>query len=753
MSSVPASFSGTLQTVTIRGDTPHWSPYPGLRPFQPDDSEYFFGRDAQVDDVVARLRDKRFVAVIGGSGSGKSSLVLAGAIPRLRTYAIKDAGDFWVPVIATPGTNHVEGDSPLRRLAHKFCSELVESSDASTRLEACVTLLRRQDGLGELVERFGGQIKGAGSVDLKLVQVNFLFLVDQFEELFHPSNERSPLAADCQHLVDRIVEQFKKQHPQVCVALTMRSEHLNDCPRYDELPDAINAASYLVKRLNREQLRNAIEQPVQRYHDKYLSEQRSARRQARREGQAQVAAPSISTPIVIEENLIVRLLDDSKAVLAERGHADQLPLLQHLLFWIWYEASERCKDQPLVDALTLDDLWKAVGQSPDNQTRRPDSSINTLEACLQNRCEAIFTDHVIEQKAWQEVFRSLAFKEPNTGTYTQQRASMTELRQRLGIITGDNVELAAHLQPWMKPHGYLHWDQDSGTVKVTHETLIRRWKLFRDWIDEEDRQFRVYLRLLDDCERWKTARVSGGGLSGGDTLRRYEDEQLPVILKDPVRVARINRLLGMDRDGKRLTTVAADAVRFLDLSIESRSKRERERDEVEKAALQSRAAAEKEKAGRVTQRLWLLLLAVVVILLLPLTIWVKTLAEAEKQLANKERALNRSYALAVETLVGFQPQFRDLAGPQGLLRYSLIGSHFLDDGRQLTTSPAHWPLINRYYETRLKALRTTERFSEARNTESLRTILQGAVWAVPGKVNSLGRTGHQQCKAYQFALN
>lgn len=176
-------------------------------------------------------------------------------------------------------------------------------------------------------------------------------------------------------------------------------------------------------------------------------------------------------------------------------------------------------------------------------------------------------------------------------------------------------------------------------------------------------------------------------MSGGDTLRRYEDEQLPVILKDPVRVARINRLLGMDRDGKRLTTVAADAVRFLDLSIESRSKRERERDEVEKAALQSRDAAEKEKAGRVTQRLWLLLLAVVVILLLPLTIWVKTLAEAEKQLANKERALNRSYALAVETLVGFQPQFRDLAGPQGLLRYSLIGSHFLDDGRQLTTSP------------------------------------------------------------------
>ena len=80
---------------------------------------------------------------------------------------------------------------------------------------------------------------------------------------------------------------------------------------------------------------------------------------------------------------------------------------------------------------------------------------------------------------------------------------MAELCQRLGIASADNDALALHLQPWLQPHGYLNWDVDSRTVKVAHETLIRRWQRFRDWIDEEDRQFHVYLRLLEDCERWK----------------------------------------------------------------------------------------------------------------------------------------------------------------------------------------------------------------------------------------------------------
>ena len=60
-------------------------PYPGLRPFRPDEADLFFGRDEQVDELLDRLGRGRFLAVVGESGCGKSSLILAGMIPALET--------------------------------------------------------------------------------------------------------------------------------------------------------------------------------------------------------------------------------------------------------------------------------------------------------------------------------------------------------------------------------------------------------------------------------------------------------------------------------------------------------------------------------------------------------------------------------------------------------------------------------------------------------------------------------------------
>jgi hypothetical protein len=59
------------------------SPYPGLAMFQPEDAELFFGRAALVDELVCRLRERRFLAVFGPSGAGKSSVVRAGLVPAV----------------------------------------------------------------------------------------------------------------------------------------------------------------------------------------------------------------------------------------------------------------------------------------------------------------------------------------------------------------------------------------------------------------------------------------------------------------------------------------------------------------------------------------------------------------------------------------------------------------------------------------------------------------------------------------------
>ncbi|MFL6446367.1 MAG: hypothetical protein ACJ746_01525 [Bryobacteraceae bacterium] len=71
------------------------NPYLGLRPFEPEDSELFFGRNRQIDELLSRLHDRRFVAVLGVSGSGKSSLVRAGLIPALKVGHLMSSGSRW----------------------------------------------------------------------------------------------------------------------------------------------------------------------------------------------------------------------------------------------------------------------------------------------------------------------------------------------------------------------------------------------------------------------------------------------------------------------------------------------------------------------------------------------------------------------------------------------------------------------------------------------------------------------------------
>ena len=83
------------------------NPYPGLRPFNFEDNHLFFGRDEQITDLASRLRKNRFVAVVGSSGSGKSSLVRAGLLPELFGRTMVGAGSRWETSIMRPGGNPI----------------------------------------------------------------------------------------------------------------------------------------------------------------------------------------------------------------------------------------------------------------------------------------------------------------------------------------------------------------------------------------------------------------------------------------------------------------------------------------------------------------------------------------------------------------------------------------------------------------------------------------------------------------------
>ena len=87
------------------------NPFPGLRPFEEEENHLFFGREGQSDELLSRLQRTRFLAVVGTSGSGKSSLVRAGLLPALYGGMMAGAGSGWRIAVMRPG------HSPLGNLA------------------------------------------------------------------------------------------------------------------------------------------------------------------------------------------------------------------------------------------------------------------------------------------------------------------------------------------------------------------------------------------------------------------------------------------------------------------------------------------------------------------------------------------------------------------------------------------------------------------------------------------------------------
>src|ERR1700682_27511 len=85
-----------------------FNPFPGLRSFESDETHLFFGRDGQSDELLRILAHNRFVAVVGSSGSGKSSLVKAGVLPALQRGFMIGAGSSWRIATMRPGANPIE---------------------------------------------------------------------------------------------------------------------------------------------------------------------------------------------------------------------------------------------------------------------------------------------------------------------------------------------------------------------------------------------------------------------------------------------------------------------------------------------------------------------------------------------------------------------------------------------------------------------------------------------------------------------
>ncbi|MGR6917959.1 nSTAND1 domain-containing NTPase [[Actinomadura] parvosata] len=201
-------------------------PYVGLASFGPDDADRFFGRERLLERLRSGLAEHRVLAVLGASGSGKSSLLRAGLLPVAQA------------LLLTPGAH------PFRECAVRLASRLGVPAGA---LLADLTAGRHNLGLAlrQVADKEGR------SGDLVLI-------VDQFEEVF----TLCPDPAEAAAFIDALVSAAREPGSRTRVVLGVRTDFYTHCVRHPDLAEVLQQAQILVGPMTTEELRQAITRPA-----------------------------------------------------------------------------------------------------------------------------------------------------------------------------------------------------------------------------------------------------------------------------------------------------------------------------------------------------------------------------------------------------------------------------------------------------------------------------------------------------------
>ena len=230
----PAAVQGGRRGVSTAVSGDERNPYKGLRAFDEADVDDFAGRARLVDQLVTALAEHRLIAVVGPSGSGKSSAVRAGLLPALRRDRVPGSSEWFVTTLV-PGDNPFEElETALLRVAAQHPPDLL------TVLESGPRGLAR--GIRQVVPEDGGQV---------------LLVIDQFEELFTLTE---PAAA--RRFLDTLATAVTEERPRLRVVLTLRADFYDRPLRHEATGRLVRDGTVAVLPLAADELERAIVDPA-----------------------------------------------------------------------------------------------------------------------------------------------------------------------------------------------------------------------------------------------------------------------------------------------------------------------------------------------------------------------------------------------------------------------------------------------------------------------------------------------------------
>ncbi|QTF94212.1 hypothetical protein [Halomonas sp. BM-2019] len=414
-------------------------PYPGLRPFEKHEWPIFFGRERMTDAIVAQLIRQRLIVVHGDSGCGKSSLILAGVLPRLEQDNAR-GGCCWRTCTLTPG------EAPLWNLARAL-AEL----DGSPAGEERVIEIRRLLNAGRHApEALAERLCHAPDTHVCL-------LIDQFEELFDHARRHEP--DEARLLTDILVGLFTAPPEGLYAVLTMRSEFLGACARFQGFAETVNATQYLLPRMGHADLLRAIREPALLYDG------------------------------TVSRELAERLIADSG------GGQDQLPLIQHGLMLLHRQQSTtpawRLGLEHYPRGLGLAGLLSEHADAVMHEVQQAHRQVGDSPRLVEDLFRAL-TDINAEGQAIRRP-QTLARLVAVTG------AREAALRAIIDAFRADGVS-------FLRPYGNEPIAAQE-RIDVSHEALIRCWRKIAEpedgWLIREFRNGLVWRALLVQADSFE----------------------------------------------------------------------------------------------------------------------------------------------------------------------------------------------------------------------------------------------------------
>ncbi|MCC6188394.1 MAG: protein kinase [Anaerolineales bacterium] len=442
------------------------NPYKGLRAFSEADADDFFGREALVQRLLARLSDEsdtaRFLAIVGPSGSGKSSVVKAGLLPALRRGGLPGSEN-WFMVDFTPGPHPFkELEAALLRVAVTPPANLAEQ-------------LRAEDyGLLNVVQHLLPSTNGRRETSDGLVLV-----IDQFEENFTLVQEEAERAAFLMSLITAVLE----PESPVWVVITLRADFADRPLRYVDFGELMQRCSELVLPLTPDELELAIVGPAQR------------------------------VGLTIEPSLIAAIVSDVK------DQPGALPLLQHALAELFERREDRLLSQTAY--LAIGGVRGALGRHAEEAYARLNEAGQAAARQLLLRLVtpaegAAFT----RRRVLRQELQGLAGKDadPRAAGERQPGPALTPN----GLPSPMSLALEAFGRSRL-----LTFDRDpltwAPTVEVAHEALLDEWPRLRVWLAGAGADLRLQRRLALAAAEWRGAQCDASYLLSGTRLAQLAD--------------------------------------------------------------------------------------------------------------------------------------------------------------------------------------------------------------------------------------